>query len=352
MHLQQLSTAMSKIRTVGTTAVLAGSLALTLSCTASAQSYKVENTWKIGGDGGWDYLVANPDTHRLYVTHGTRVEVLDLATGKPVGAVTGFKGTHGVVFDGTGKFGYISDGRSNAVAVFDLASLQVVATIPAGTNPDGMVYEPVTKTVWAFNGNSKDATVIDTASRKVVATVPLSGKPEFPVADGTGNVYVNIETKNTIVHLDAKSHKVIAEWSIAPCESPSGLAIDLAGKRLFSVCDGNKMAVVDYTTGKLLATPAIGDGPDAAGYDAEAKLAFASSGDGKLSVVDASNKSYKTVQTLTTAKGARTMTLDPSTGKIYVVTAKFGPAPAATDANPHPRPAIVPNSFSVMVIGK
>jgi len=352
MHLQQLSNAISKIRIAVTAAVLAGGLALTLTCAASAQSYKVEDTWKVGGEGGWDYLVANPETHRLYITHGTRVEVLNLATGKSVGAVTGFKGTHGVVFDGTGKFGYISDGRSNAVAVFDLATLQVVATIPAGTNPDGMVYEPVTKTVWAFNGSSKDATVIDTETRKAIATVAVSGKPEFPVADGAGNVYVNIETKNTIMHIDAKAHKVVSEWSIAPCESPSGLAIDLAGKRLFSVCDGNKMAVVDYTTGKLLATPAIGDGPDAAGYDAKSKLAFASSGDGKLSVVDASNGSYKTVQTLTTARGARTMTIDPSTGKIYVVTAQFGPTPAATDANPHPRPSILPNSFSVMVIGK
>ena len=328
----------------------ATALAVTLSAHAQA-SFHIQNKWKVGGEGGWDYLVADSSAHRLYVTHGARVEVLDIATGKSIGAITGLKGTHGVALDELGKYGYISDGGANAVVVFDRTSLQTVTSISAGTNPDGIVFEPVTKTVWAFNGRSKDVTVIDTATQKVIATVPLPGKPEFPVADGKGAIFDNIEDKNEIVRLDAKAPKVTATWPISPCESPSGLAIDRAGRRLFAVCDEKKMAVVNADTGKVIATPAIGDGPDAAGYDPKTKQAFSSNGEGTVTVVDASSGSYKVAQTLATQQGARTMALDAATGKIYVVTAQFGPRPAATAANPHPRPAIVPDSFTVIVAG-
>jgi YVTN family beta-propeller protein len=275
--------------------------------------------------------------------------VIDTKTGKPVGAITGLKGTHGVALDDSGKFGYISDGRANAVVVFDRSSFATVATVPVGTNPDGIVFEPVTKTVWTFNGGSKDATVVDTASRKVIATVKLPGRPEFPVADGKGLVFDNIEDKNAIVRIDAKTHQVTATW--AACESPSGLAIDIAGSRLFAVCDGKKMAVVDAKTGKLLASPAIGDGPDAAAYDPKTKLAYASNGDGTLTVIDASNASYKVLQTLPTQKSARTMALDSSTGKVFLAAAKMGPPPAPTAANPHPWPSVVPGTFTVLVAG-
>jgi YVTN family beta-propeller protein len=210
----------------------------------------------------------------------------------------------------------------------------------------------VTKTVWAFNGRSKDVTVIDTNTQKVIATVPLPGKPEFPVADGKGFIFDNIEDKNVIVRLDAKDPKITATWSISPCESPSGLAIDRAGRRLFAVCDEKKMAVVNADTGKVIATPSIGDGPDAAGYDPKTNLAFSSNGEGTITIVDASNGSYKVKQSLATQQGARTMALDSATGKIYVVTAQFGPRPAATASNPHPRPAIVPDSFTVIVAGR
>ena len=320
--------------------------------TALAQKpYTVQDKWKVGGEGGWDYLTADAGSHRLYVTHGGRVEVLDATTGRPIGAVTGLKRTHGVALDDTGKYGYITDSGTNSVVVFDRVSLQTMASIPAGTGPDGIVFEPATKTVWAFNGGSKDVTVIDTATQKVVATVPLPGRPEFPAADGKGLVFDNIEDKNEIVRLDAKGHKVTAEWPVKPCESPSGLAIDPVGRRLFAVCDEKKMAVVDADTGKVIATPAIGDGPDAAGYDPNTKLAFSSNGEGTVTVVDASNSSYKVLQTLATQQGARTMALDPATGKVYVVTAQFGPRPAATESNPRPRPAIVPDSFTVIVAG-
>jgi YVTN family beta-propeller protein len=269
-----------------------------------------------------------------------------------VGTIAGLQGTHGIALDPAGKFGYISDGRGNAVVVFDRATLATVATIPTGgQNPDGIVYEPFTKTVWAFDGRSKDAAVIDTATNKVVANIPLPGKPEFPAVDGKGNVYDNIEDKSLIVHLDAKTLKLVETWA-AGCESPSGLAFDVAGGRLFPVCGGKKMGVVDANTGKVLATPAIGDGPDAAGWSPSRKLAFASCGEGVLSVIDASTPDYKTVQTLATMKRARTMAYDEAADRVYVVSAEFGPAPEPTADNPRPRPTVLPGTFTVVVIGR
>ena len=334
----------------GTAAAIALSSALTASISAQ-QPYHIVDHWKLGGEGGWDYLVADPGAHRLYVTHGPRVEVLDAQTGKPVGAITGLHGTHGVALDTSGRWGYISDGGANAVVVFDRGTLATVATIPAGTNPDGIIFEPATQTVWAFNGRSKDVTVIDAATRKVVGTIPLPGKPEFPQVDGNGTVFDNIEDKNEIVRLDAHARKLTAEWP-AGCESPSGLAFDVPGHRLFAVCDGKKMAVVDSASGKVIATPAIGDGPDAANYSQAKNLAFASSGDGVLSVIDASKPDYPTIESLPTQRGARTMTYDPTTDRAYVVTAEYGPRPAPTADNPRPRPAVVPNTFTVIVIGR
>jgi YVTN family beta-propeller protein len=315
------------------------------------QPYHIIDHWKLGGEGGWDYLLADSAAHRLYITHGARVEVIDSQTGKPIGAITGLHGTHGVALDSEGKFGYISDGGRNAVVVFDRSNLSTVATIPAGTNPDGIVFEPATQTVWAFNGRSKDVTVIDVATRKAVATIPLPGKPEFPAVDGSGTVFDNIEDKSEVVRLDAHAKKLTAEWP-AGCDSPSGLAFDIAGHRLFPVCDGKKMAVIDSNSGKVLASAAIGDGPDAARWDPNHKLAFASSGDGVLSVVNAGAPGYPTIESLPTMRGARTMAYDPATDRAYVVTAEFGPRPAATAENPRPRPAIVPGSFQVIVIGR
>ena len=193
--------------------------------------------------------------------------------------------------------------------------------------------------------------VIDAASRAVVATVPLPGKPEFPAVDGHGTVFDNIEDKSEIVRLDARTKTLTATWP-AGCDSPSGLAFDVAGHRLFPVCDGNKMSVIDSSTGKLLANPSIGDGPDAAGWSAAHSLAFASSGDGILSVVDASAPGYPTIESLPTQRGARTMAYDPATDRIYLVTAEFGPRPDPTPQNPRPRPAIVPGSFTVIVVGR
>ena len=318
---------------------------------SGAQTYHVSDRWKIGGQGGWDYLLSDDAAHRLYVTHNSRVEVIDTNTGKPIGAITGLKSTHGVALNPDGKLGYISDGAGNAIVVFNRADFSVKATVPAGTNPDGIAFEPSTKTVWAFNGRSSNISVLDAASNAVVATVPLPGKPEFPQVDEHGSVFVNIEDKNEIVKLDAVSRKPVATWPLPGCESPSGMAIDRDKHRLFSVCDGGKMAVVDYDTGKVLGLAAVGDSPDAAGFDPKHGLAFSSNGgDGTLTIVDAGKPGFPAPQTVKTEKGARTMALDISTGRVYLVTAQFGPPPAPTADMPHPRRSVVPDTFEVIVV--
>ncbi len=334
----------------GALAVVAAGAGLGARCVAQ-QPYQVLEHWRVGGVRGWDYLVADPAAHVLYVTHGPRVEVVDSRTGKVVGAVTGMKGTHGVALDDVGRYGYVSDGGSNAVVVFDRRSWQTVATIPAGTNPDGIVFDPSTKSVWAFNGGSHDATVIDTGSNRVVATVALPGKPEFPVADGQGSVYDNIESTNQIVRVDARTKQVVATWTLTGCDSPTGLAMDRAHRRLFAVCGGKKMAVVDADTGRQMASPEIGSGPDAAVFSAKRQLAFSSNGEGTLTVVDVAH-GYETLETLPTARGARTMAYDEEGDRAFLVTAQFGPAPEATAEAPHPRPSVVPDTFEVLVVGR
>ncbi|HEY6376892.1 MAG TPA: YncE family protein [Edaphobacter sp.] len=323
---------------------------LSFAAVAVAQNYHVSDQWKLGGQGGWDYLVSDDAAHRLYITHNSRVEVVDSNTGKPIGAVTGLKSTHGVSLNPDGKTGYITDGAGNAIVVFDRASLSIKATVPAGTNPDGITFEPTTKTVWAFNGRSNNVSVLDTASNGIIATVPLPGKPEFPQVDGHGAIFVNIEDKNAIVKLDAATQKVVATWPLTGCDSPSGMAIDHTHHRLFSVCDGGKMAIVDYTSGQLLGLASIGDSPDAAGFDPKNGLAFSSNGgNATLSIIDTTKAGFPTVQTVKTAKGARTMAFDASTGRVYLVTAEFG-APLATA--PHARPSVVPGTFEILVVEK
>jgi YVTN family beta-propeller protein len=319
---------------------------------AAQQPYKIIDRWKVGGEGGWDYLLADSPAHRLYLAHAMRVDVVDTQTGKLAGSITGLHGVHGIALDTAGKVGYIADGGGNAVVVFDRATLATLATIPAGTNPDAIVFEPATQTVWTFNGRSKDATVIDAATRKVVTTIPLPGKPEFAVVDGKGTIFDNIEDKSEIIRLDAHTAKLTAEWPMTGCDGPTGLAFDIAGARLFPVCGEKKMGVMDSKTGKMLATAEIGNGPDAAGWDAAHKLAFASCGEGVLSVIDAGAPSYPTIETLATQRGARTMVYDAAADRIYLVTAEFGATPAPTAERPRPRPTAIPGSFIVLVVGR
>jgi YVTN family beta-propeller protein len=315
------------------------------------QPYHVIDHWKIGGDGGWDYPVIDPGAHRLYIAHGTEVDVVDTNTGKSIGAIPNLHGVHSVALDTAGKFGYITDGGANTVVAFDRSSLAVTATIPAGTGPDDTLFEPVTQTVWAFNGRSHDVSIISPATNTVIATIALPGKPEFPVTDGQGTVFDNIEDKNEIVRIDAHSKTITATWPVG-CDSPSGLAFDAAGFRLFAACDGKKASVIDTTSGKLLANPAIGDGPDAAGFSDAHSLAFIPSRDGILSVIDAAAPGFPTIESLTTQAGARTMTYDPSTDRVYLITADFGPRPDPTPQNPRPRPPVIPGTFTVIVVGR
>jgi len=316
-----------------------------------AQQYKVTGTIPIPGDWGWDYLLADGANRLLYVSHGTQVELLDLDSEKVVGKIDGMQRIHGIALAPEFNRGFISDGGSDNVVIFDLKTHAVIDKVKAGTNPDGILYDPASKRVFAFNGRSSDATAIDAASGKVVGTIPLGGKPEFPVTDAKGNVFANIEDKSEIVKIDPQGLKVVARWSIAPCEEPSGLAIDVANQRLFAVCDNQKMAVVDTASGKVVTTVPIGDGPDAAYYDADTKLAFSSNGSGTLTVVkqEGADK-YSVAQTVTTEKSARTMALDPKTKKIYLPAAQFGERPAPTADNPHPRPKMVPGTFHLVVV--
>jgi len=330
----------------------AGVFLLAASLSTQAQNYHVSDHWKIGGEGGWDYLLSDDAAHRLYVTHGARVEVLDTKTGQSIGAITGPKGTHGVALNPDGKTGYISDGGANAIIVFDRTTLAVKQSVTAGANPDGIAFEPVTSTVWAFNGRSHDLSIMNAASNTIDITIPLPGKPEFPRADGKGKVFVNIEDKNLIVELDAKEKKIVASWHLTGCDSPSGLAIDTAKHRLFSVCDGKKMAISNYKAGKLIALASIGDHPDAAGFDAKTGHAFSSNGEGTLSVIDTRKSEFPTVDTVTTNPSARTMAFEASTRRIFLSTAKLGPPPAPTDANPHPRPAVLPDTFEILVLSR
>lgn len=336
--------------------ILCGFSSILLFCSAAvpalSQEYKTTGAISIGGTGGWDYLAADSQNRRLYVSHGGEVVVIDLDSEKVVGHITGLEGIHGIaVADDLGA-GFISDGRANEVVMFDLKSLAVKQKIKAGTNPDGIVYDPASRRVFAFNGRSQDATVIDAAEGAVAGTIKLGGKPEFPVSDGRGSVYDNIEDKSEIVRIDSKSLAITARWSISPCESPSGLAIDASNRRLFSVCDNKLMAIVDADSGKVIATPAIGEGPDAAAYDPVTHLAFSSNGEsGTLTVVrETSPDQYAVAETVQTAERARTMALDEKTHKIYLSTAKFGPAPAATASMPRPRPPVLPGTFKLVVV--
>jgi YVTN family beta-propeller protein len=320
-----------------------------------ATSYKLVKTIPIGGEGGWDYLYADTPNRRLYVSHGTEVDVLDLDTEALVGKIPGTNGVHGIAIADEFQRGFVSDGGDNQVTVFDIKTLGVLSTIKAGTNPDGIVYDAFSKRVFAFNGGSKDMTAIDAADGNVAGTIPLGGKPEFPATDNNGNVYVNMEDLNEIVQFDPKTLEVKHHWPIAPqCESPSGLAIDPKSRRLFSVCENRVMAIVDADTGKVITTVPTGAGTDAAAFDPGTKLAFASNGqDGTLTVVkEESANELKLVENGKTQRGARTMALDTQTHKIFLSDADMGPALAPTANDPRPRPKIVPGSFKLLVMAR
>jgi DNA-binding beta-propeller fold protein YncE len=326
---------------------------LGLAPAARAQGYAVKKRVTLGGEGGWDYLTVDPAARRLYVARSTRVMVLDADTLQSKGEIPDTAGVHGVAIASDLGRGFASDGRTGTITVFDLKTLAKVGEVKAGENPDAILYEPRTHRIFAFNGRSQDATVVDAAAATVAGTIPLGGKPEFAVEDGQGTVFVNIEDKSEIAALDPATMKVKARWPLAPCEEPSGLAIDRAHARLFSVCDNKTMAISDARAGKVLASVPIGAGPDGAAFDPDRQLAFSSNGrDGTVTIVrEVSPAKFEVAQTVTSALSARTIVLDPSTHLVYTVAARFGPPPSPTPDQPRPRPSVLPGSFEVLVLG-
>jgi DNA-binding beta-propeller fold protein YncE len=319
----------------------------------AASGYHILNTYALGGEGGWDYLTIDPSTRHLFISHATHVLVIDADSGRQIADIPDTPGVHGIALAPELGRGFISNGREGTVTVFDLGTLKATGKIKAGENPDAILYDPATKRVFAFNGRSHDATAIDAAKAEAIGTIKLDGKPEFAVSDGKGNVFVNIEDKSELAKLDPQALSVKARWPLAPCQEPSGLAIDRKNRRLFSGCDNKMMAIVDADSGKVITTAPIGEGVDANAFDPDTGFAFASCGEGVLTIVheDTLDK-YSVVDNVQTQRGARTMTLDPKTHDVFLVTAKYGTAPPATADNPRPRPAIIPGTFVVLVLGR
>lgn len=287
---------------------------------ASAQKYTLDKTIALPGDGGNDYVFIDQVNHHLYASHGTAVNVVDLESGKIIGTIDGMKGVHGIAIVNELNRGFISDGKANAVVAFDIKTLKVIKTIPVnGKGPDGIIYDPFSKRIFTFEGDSNSAAVVDPDGLKQAGTVSLGGAPEFGVSDGKGLIYNNLEDKSRLAVIDIKTLKVVKSYPLDPCGSPTGLAIDKANHRLFTVCRENKgMSVIDIATGKVVQTLPIGTGVDAVVYDEANKLVIASNGDGTASVFKQNSAdSYTAVQTITTQYHAKTMALDAATHKIY-----------------------------------
>ncbi len=319
---------------------------------AKGGEYQLTKKVTLGGEGGWDYFEVDPTSGHVFITRGDHIMVVD-SIGTQLADIANANGSHAIVFAPELKRAFLSS--EGSVAVLDMEKTQVVSKVDlAGKDPDAILYDASSKRVFTFNGGgTKDASAIDVGAGKVVGTVALGGKPETAQADGAGNIYVNVEDKDEIVAFDSKTLKVLHTWPTAPCKDPAGMAIDVAHKRLFAGCRNQMMAVVDYTNGKVVATIPIGKGVDANRFDPATGLAFASCGDGTITVAhqDSPDK-YSVVQTIATQKGARTMTLDPKTHTVYTVTAEFGPPPAATAENPHPWPTVIAKTFTLLIFGQ
>jgi DNA-binding beta-propeller fold protein YncE len=316
-----------------------------------ASGYQVVKTIPIGGGGGWDYCVVDSAARRVYVSHGSHVVVLDADSGAVVGDIPDTRGVHGIALAPDLGRGFISAGRANTIIIFDLKTLKPLGTVKSGgLNPDAIYYDAGTKRVFAFNGRSANAIAVDAADGKVAGMIPVGGKPEFAAGDDQGHVFVNVEDKSQLLEIDAQKLSVLHRWPLAGCKEPSGLAFDQKNRRLFSVCGNKKMAVVNADTGKVVATPDIGEDPDAAGFDPDSQLVFSSNGEsGNLTVIheDSADK-YSFVDTVPTKKYARTMAIDSKTHNIFLPIADFEPvAPKGEE-----EPPMKPNSFGVLLVTK
>jgi len=324
-------------------------LACFLFCSASlfAQSgYRIAGKIHLEGEGGWDYLAVDATNNRVFVSHGTVAQAVDLKTGTLAGTIPDTKGIHGIAVAAELNKGFTSNGRDSSVTVFNLKTLEVLAHVKVtGRNPDCILYDTFSQRVFTFNGGSSNATVIDAKNNQVLGTIALDGKPEFAQTDGKGHILVNIEDKSMINVFNAMTMVVEQHWSIAPGEEPSGLALDNETHRLFSVCGNKLMVVTDALTGKVVTTLPIGDRCDGVAFDPKLKRAYSSNGEGSITVVqEVDANTFKVLETVPTQPGARTITIDKTTGHLYLSTAEYEAAVAGSNR----RPATKPNSFLIL----
>ncbi len=322
---------------------------------SASPGYHFLKAISIGGEGGWDYLTVDQKARRLYVTHATKIVVVDIDADKIAGEITNTPGVHGFALVPDYGVGFSSNGKEGTLSLVDLKTLATRSRAKAGRNPDAIVYDPGSQQIYAFNGGDYSVTIVEGDDGDALTTTPLPGKPEFAAADPkAGRVYCNLEDKNAVAVIDTVSHKVVSTWPIAPGEEASGMALDVVHHRLFLGCGGNKtMVMMDSTDGKVLASVPIGAGTDATAFDPETQLAFSSNGEGNVTITheDAPDK-LTVVQTLTTQRGARTMALDPKTHRIYLAVAEFAPATNSGNDAPTHHPITEPGTFKVLVYGK
>jgi DNA-binding beta-propeller fold protein YncE len=312
----------------------------------SSSQYRITHTYTLGGDGGWDYIVPDPPNHRLFIGRENRVMVVDEDKGTLIGEVTGIKGAHGTaVAEATGH-GFATSGNDQSVVMFDLKTFKTLGRIPAAEDADAIIYDGASNRVFTFNGDAHSSTVIDPRGT-LITNIPLGGKPEYGASAGDGKVYANITDTNEVVEIDAKTATVVRRWPTAPCKNPVAMAVDTVHHRLFSGCRSGVMAISDYQAGKVVQTAPIGAGADGAGYDAASGNAFSSNADGTLTVIHQdSPDQYHVLENVQTAPGARNMGLDPANHRVFLVSAKFGPAPAGGRG----RGPVQPGSFTLLVV--
>ncbi len=316
---------------------------------AVSAAYHLTRDIKLGGDGRWDYVTLNSVGNRLFIARQTRVMVVDAATGKLLAEIPGLNGAHGTALVYPSGRGFATSGRDSSVIMFDLHSFRVLAHIKTADDADAVLYDPASKRVFTFNGDANTATAIDPESGKVLGNIDLGGKPEFGVSSGAGRLYVNIEDKGELAELDPVNLRVVRRWPLKDCEEPTGLAMDRAHGLLFSVCHSKVMVISDVRAGRTISSVAIGSGVDGAAFDPGTALAFASNGEGTITVVhEDSPTTFHVLSTAATRRGARTMTVDVRNHRLYTVTADFGETPAPTENDPHPRPSLVPGTFSLL----
>jgi len=312
-----------------------------------ASTYAITHTFTLGGDGSWDYIVPDPPNHRLFIGRQNRVMVVDENTGTLVGEVTGIQGAHGTAIAGKSGHGFATSGNDQSVVMFDLKTFKTLGRIPAAEDADAIIYDGASNRVFTFNGDAHSSTVIDPGRGALVTNIPLGGKPEYGASAGDGKVYANLTDTSEVVEIDANRATVVRRWPTAPCRQPVAMAIDTTHHRLFSGCRSGVLAVSDYRAGKLIATAPIGAGVDGCGFDPASGDVFASNADGTLTVIHQdSPDEYHVVEDVQTAPFARNMGLDPTNHRVFLVAAKFGPAPATGRG----RGAVLPDSFTLLVV--